>query len=489
MNCDELQQYIAEAVTASVSSMLAAQLKPLRDQVEALHDTAPGVSTRTRDAELRAARRQQEERLQRIDAEREKIRNATWTCPEVELSGPEIIVNLPANMTTSDTNNGQGFDAKKLPRYAFGKNLAEWIKLMDIIVMTYGEEKVCPSVLMHCLAEGDVVRDWFVSLRNTDIEFMTTRPGCWAFMKSKFTEKWRASAGQLQLACDKRKKEYSESYTQYALRKLNMVEDAYPQANDENKILQVRLGLDPPAARYCKEFRNLQAFIEEIGHYDEQLNLEKMYNGKQGQPRGYAGQGQPRGYNRPLYDNTRQGTGNTRQYNNRQTTDSYRPAYNNSNSSNSKTAATQPGSSSLDKGKGADTGRDRYRANDRNNPQATRETRGAELCATLRHRMNPATGKMEMSYTRRNGTPVFMMRPCNKCLRQRGQDNQWHFDFDCREDPAMKAFVINYANDVYGGNLYDIDNYHEIDHRLRTEAENVYDSDDESGNDLGFGDL
>ena len=75
----------------------------------------------------------------------------------MELSGPDIIVNLPANMITSDTNSGRGFDAKKLPKYAFGKNLAEWIKLMDIIAMTYGEEKVCPSVLMHCLAEGDVV--------------------------------------------------------------------------------------------------------------------------------------------------------------------------------------------------------------------------------------------------------------------------------------------------------------------------------------------
>jgi len=164
MNRDELQRYIAETVTALVSAVLAAQLKPLQEQVEALCDTTPGISTRARDAELQTARRQQEERLQRIDAEREKIRNDTWTCPEVDLSGPEIIINLPANMTTVDTNHGRGFEAKKLPRYAFGKNLAEWIKLMDIIVMTYGEEKVCPSVLMHCLAEGDVVRDWFVSV-------------------------------------------------------------------------------------------------------------------------------------------------------------------------------------------------------------------------------------------------------------------------------------------------------------------------------------
>jgi len=53
----------------------------------------------------------------------------------------------------------------------------------------------------------------------------------------------------------------------------------------------------------------------------------------------------------------------------------------------------------------------------------------------------------------------------------------------------MKAFVINYANDISEDNVYDIDNYHEIDHRLRTEAENVYDSGDDSGNDLRFGDL
>jgi hypothetical protein len=133
---------------------------------------------------------------------------------------------------------------------------------MDIIIMTYRETKVCPSVLMHYLAEGDVVRAWFVSLGNTDIESMTTRPVYWEFMKSKFTEKWWASAGQLQLVCDKRKKEYNESYTQYALWKLNMIEDVYPLGNEENKILQIRLRLDALAARYCREWKNLQGFLK-----------------------------------------------------------------------------------------------------------------------------------------------------------------------------------------------------------------------------------
>jgi hypothetical protein len=96
----------------------------------------------------------------------------------------------------------------------FGKNLAEWIKLMNIIIMTYGETMVCPSVLIYCLAEGDIIRVWLLSLGNTDIQSMTKCPGCWEFMKSTFTEKWRTSAGWLQLACDKRKKEYNKSYTQ-----------------------------------------------------------------------------------------------------------------------------------------------------------------------------------------------------------------------------------------------------------------------------------
>jgi hypothetical protein len=474
MDRDELQRYIADAVTASVTAVLATQLEPIRDQMAALSGI-PAASPRTRDAELQAAARQHRDRLLRIDAEREKIRNSTWTRPEVELAEQNITINLPNDRDTTDTGpTGRGFDAKKLPKYAFGKNLAEWIKLMDIIVMTYGETKVCPAVLMHCLVEGDVVRAWFVSLGNTDIEYMTTRPGCWEFMKSKFTEKWQASAGRLQLACDKRKTEYNESYTQYALWKLNMVEDAHPVANEENKILQVRLGLDAPAARYCGEWKNLQAFLEEIGHYDEQLDLEKMTNNNQGQHRGYNRQ----------YDTARQTSGNPRQYPNRQATDTQRTAYNNTSSGPS---SSGPPAGGADKGKGADTGRERYRQADRNrDPQPTREMRGAELRATMKHRLNPATGKAEMSYTRRNGTPVFMMRPCNKCLRQRGQDNQWHFDFDCREDPAMKAFVVNYANDIHGTGSYDMDNYHEIDYRLRTEAEGVYDSEDESGNDMGF---
>jgi hypothetical protein len=111
--------------------------------------------------------------------------------------------------------------------------------------------------------------------------------------------------------------------------------------------------------------------------------------------------------------------------------------------------------------------------------------RGVELRATLRNQLNPANGKMEMSYTRRNGTPVFMMRPCNKCLRRR-HDNQWRFDSDCREDPAMKAFVVNYANDIYGAGCYDIDTYDKIDYRLRSEAAGVYDSEEKSGNNMGF---
>ena len=31
-----------------------------------------------------------------------------------------------------------------------------------------------------------------------------------------------------------------------------------------------------------------------------------------------------------------------------------------------------------------------------------------------------------------------------------------------------------------------MDKYDDIDHRLQTEAENIYDSEDESGNDMGF---
>jgi hypothetical protein len=33
---------------------------------------------------------------------------------------------------------------------------------------------------------------------------------------------------------------------------------------------------------------------------------------------------------------------------------------------------------------------------------------------------------------------------------------------------------------------YNLDTYHEIDHILRSEAEGVYDSEEESGNDMGF---
>jgi len=160
MDRDELQRYIADAVTASVAAVLANQLEPIRDEMAALRGT-PAASPWARDAELQAAARRHRDSIQRIDAEREKIRNSTWTRLEVELADQNITINLPNDRDRDITDTGptgRGFDSKKLPKYAFGKKLAEWIKLMDIIVMSYGETKVCPSVLMHCLLEGDVVR-------------------------------------------------------------------------------------------------------------------------------------------------------------------------------------------------------------------------------------------------------------------------------------------------------------------------------------------
>jgi hypothetical protein len=92
-----------------------------------------------------------------------------------------------------------------------------------------------------------------------------------------------------------------------------MIEDAYLLGNEENKILQIRLGLDAPTAGYCRESKNLQAFLEEIGHYDEQLDLEKMTNSNDNQ-------GQHREYSRQ-YDTAHQISGNPRQYPNRLTTE------------------------------------------------------------------------------------------------------------------------------------------------------------------------
>jgi hypothetical protein len=102
MNREELQQYSTDGVTVSVAAVLSAHLEPLRDQVAALRGTVPAISSCTSVTELQAARQQNHDRLQRIDTQREKIRNSTWTCPAVELAEPNFIVNLPTNMTSTD---------------------------------------------------------------------------------------------------------------------------------------------------------------------------------------------------------------------------------------------------------------------------------------------------------------------------------------------------------------------------------------------------
>jgi hypothetical protein len=76
MDRNELQRFVTDAVTAAVPAVLATQLEPIRDQMAAL-SCIPTASSGTRDAKLQAAARQHRDHIQRIDAERETIRNST----------------------------------------------------------------------------------------------------------------------------------------------------------------------------------------------------------------------------------------------------------------------------------------------------------------------------------------------------------------------------------------------------------------------------
>lgn len=76
----------------------------------------------------------------------------------------------------------------------------------------------------------------------------------------------------------------------------------------------------------------------------------------------------------------------------------------------------------------------------------------ANMKATVRRRLNPATNKMETSYLRKDQTPVFIQRACMKC-EKKGYE-RWHFDFDCRQDPALKVYVVDYVNTIHGSDIY-----------------------------------
>jgi hypothetical protein len=59
-------------------------------------------------------------------------------------------------------------------------------------------------------------------------------------------------------------------------------------------------------------------------------------------------------------------------------------------------------------------------------------------------RINPDTGTASLSFIDRTGNLRFIQRTCRNC-EAAGRQNQWHFDFDCRRNPQIKTFTVQYA--------------------------------------------
>ena len=57
--------------------------------------------------------------------------------------------------------------------------------------------------------------------------------------------------------------------------KLALINDAYPDATPENKVIKIRRGLDTDALRFCRQMYNPMRVMDEFKSYNDILNEEK----------------------------------------------------------------------------------------------------------------------------------------------------------------------------------------------------------------------
>ncbi|KAA8912570.1 hypothetical protein FN846DRAFT_994071 [Sphaerosporella brunnea] len=369
---------------------------------------------------LRAERQNMEAKMAAIDREYDLIQAGQWTGPTTPLSPTSIYIAAPVG---GGEPVKPRFNPGDLPQILFGEDLEEWISHMDHIVTSFGELVVCPHVLHRCFANGDPMRDWYLTQPSAVHLFVTTGDGCWDRFKTLLRTRFKPDLGVMQYEADSYRRQPGESWAAFGIRKYRLLKRAYDGADEANIILKIKAVMETEVVRFCKEKTNIDGFIGELMDYDRTSppgtrSPRWIFAPESFVPREY----QPRPDHR--VPSQQSGIPNV-----------------------GPTAARYQ----KDKGKAVDrSGMDR----------GSRDRGGQDRKVTIQNRMNPETGKMARSYLNFQGKPVFIKRPCNICEKN-GAPNQMYFSFECsRSAPTQPR---TYAMD--GTEVFDelVDGLHRTD--------------------------
>jgi len=382
---------------------LRTELTPLKKRLEDLESqTGRPTSANTeterlaneRKAEIARQKALLEKALRDLDTEAATIDANTWTHPATQ-TAPGI---QPSGLRQTQNR----FRAEMLPKFHFGDNLDAWLIELDHAVRLWGEQVVCPHILSYCFVENDVIRVWYLGLESFSQTHLSTGTDCWSRFKTAMQTKWGTPIGVKQNRADERRKLPGETFTEYAIHKIEMCRQAYPDASQPSIIEKVRTKLDADADRYCRECNNIEAFIEELVRFDGTV---KRAGGTRPMERVYRRQDTP-----------------------------IPPAH------FGQTAATRPP-------QGPNPSQNIAGQGNRINPPPQRPTEQRDpRISSIQDRLNPETARYTRSFVDRNGRTVFLQRACEKCL-ERGQTS-WHFRFECPHTPQLgRSAFISHRND------------------------------------------
>jgi hypothetical protein len=319
-----------------------------------------------------------------------------------------------------DWNGKPRFRPDSLPKVKYGDDVSVWIAEMDHAVLQHGEEIVCPEIFANCFTSGDAIKLWYMGMPSEFRTMITTKVDCWDRFKSVMQKRFTVDIGVRQMAAEDRSRMPSESYADFAIQKVFLIQRAFEHLAPSAVIAMVKRKLDWEAAAFCREMDSIDDFVSELIQFDN-LRAMKTYSNAQRQSRQWS----PR---------TGQGYRDSPSAFAPTNPSGYQPRFNDY-------AAGPPGQAV------GPPPVQRFQAAPNSNQTSTSQGYTDPRLPTVQARKHPQTGVDTLSYLDRSGRTVFIQRPCQHC-ETAGKKNAWHFDFSCADKPAVTRRARTYAGDA-----------------------------------------
>jgi hypothetical protein len=169
----------------------------------------------------------------------------------------------------------------------YGDDVSVWITEMDHAVFQHGEEIVCPEIFANCFTSGDAIKLWYMDIPSEFRAMITTKVDRWNRFKSVIQKRFTVDIGMRQMAAKHRVRMPGESYADFAIRKVFLIQRAFEHLAPSAVIAMVKRKLDWEAAAFCRELDSIDDFVSELIQFDN-LRAMKTYSNAQKQPRQWS---------------------------------------------------------------------------------------------------------------------------------------------------------------------------------------------------------